>query len=98
MTLLAAHPTARSVGTNRVLRRQIDRCVSRALVDAGYARRLLTDPTIAVEQSGCSPQQFKTLRGIQAVDVVDFARQAHALFWRADGSTLVLEENLPLVS
>jgi hypothetical protein len=79
---------------DRDLRRQIDRCVSRALVDSEYARRLLADPTIAVERSGCSPQQFKSLRSIHAVDVVDFSRQAQAMFWRVEPTSPYLEERV----
>jgi hypothetical protein len=74
------------------LRRQIDRSVSRALVDSEYARRLLSDPTIALERSGCPPQQFKSLRGIHAVDVFDFARQAQAVFWQVEASPAYLED------
>ena len=79
------------------LRRQIDRSVSRALVDGEYARQLLIDPTIALEETGCPPQQFKSLRGIQATDLVDFAQQAHALFWRVGPQSTYLEE-LPLAA
>jgi hypothetical protein len=63
------------------LRRQIDRSVSRALVDNDYARLLLADPTVALEDHGCAPQQYRSLRNIRATDLVDFARQAQALFW-----------------
>lgn len=86
-----------SVG-DRDLRRQIDRSVSRALCDRDFAERLLTDPTIALQDGGCPPQQYKSLRSIQAIDVVDFARQAHALFWRAEPTRSYLEEQLPLAA
>ena len=77
----ALAPDRQSVSSHGDLavRRQIDRSVSRALCDREYEARLLTDPTIALEETGCPPQQFKTLRSIHAIDVVDFARQAHAL-------------------
>lgn len=71
----------------RDLQRQIDRSVSRALVDHEYARHLLADPTVLLEDRGCSPQQYLHLRSIRAESLPDFARQAHALFWldqRAD--------------
>jgi hypothetical protein len=85
-------------GANRELRRQIDKSVSRALVDSEYARQLLVDPTIALEQTGCPPQQFRSLRGIHATDVIDFAQQAHALFWRVEPKASRLEEQLPLAA
>jgi hypothetical protein len=69
------------------LRRQIDRSVSRALVDGEYAQHLLADPTVLLEDRGCSPQQYLHLRNIQADSLPDFARQAEALFW-LDGSHL----------
>jgi len=80
------------------LRRRIDLSVSRALVDVDYARRLLTDPTVAIEDFGCPPQQFKSLRSIHATDLVDFARQAHALFWRVEPQAAYLEDQLPLAA
>ncbi len=63
------------------LRRQLDRSVSRALVDPDYATLLLADPTLILEDRGCPPQQYLSLRSIQASTLVDFARQAQALFW-----------------
>jgi hypothetical protein len=71
-----------AAATDRELRRRIDHCVSRALVDRAYARVLLADPASVVEDAGCSPQQLKELRSIRATDLGDFARQARALFWR----------------
>jgi hypothetical protein len=93
--LLSDRPTfARTSDVN--LRRQIDRSVSRALFDNDYAHRLLTDPTIALEESGCPLPQLRSLRNIHATDVVDFARQAHALFWRAEPKSYL--EDLPLAA
>ena len=69
------------VARERELRRQIDRSVSRALVDGAYARLLLDDPTLAVGEHGCTPQQYLELRAIRARDLRDFAVQAEALFW-----------------
>jgi hypothetical protein len=70
-----------SVISETGLRRQIDRSVSRALVDAEYARLLLSDPTVVLEDRGCPPQQYLSLRSIEASSLLDFARQARALFW-----------------
>ena len=80
------------------LRRQIDRSVTRALFDRDYEQRLLTDPTIALEDSGCPPQQFKSLRSIHAIDLDDFARQAYALFWQMESNSSYLEDELPLAA
>ncbi len=84
-----------SLSSERMLRRQIDRSVARALVDRDYASLLLKDPTVALEDQGCPPQQFKSLRGIHAVDLVDFARQAQVVFWGVE-PTPSLEAQLPL--
>jgi len=65
------------------LRRRIDRAVSRALFDADYASILLADPTVVLEDRNCPPQQYLSLLSIHATDLVDFARQARALFWMA---------------
>jgi hypothetical protein len=92
VSLLTERPNATPNTTEKQLRRQIDRSVSRALVDSEYARRLLSDPTIALERSGCPPQQFRSLRSIRAIDVFDFARQAQAVFWRVEPSPSYLEE------
>jgi hypothetical protein len=75
------------------LRRQIDRSVSRALVDSDYARSLLADPTVVLEDRGCSPQHYLHLRSIHADSVVDFARQAQKLFWFDRQSRSQFEED-----
>lgn len=75
---------ARSFIGERDLRRQIDRCVSRALIDADYANRLLADPSVVIEDSGCSPQQRKALRSIHATSLLEFALQARTLFWAVE--------------
>lgn len=89
-----------TLSAEKWLRRQIDRSVSRALVDREYATLLLSDPTVALEERGCSPQQFKSLRGIQATNLADFARQAQALFWLVERSpaSSALEAELPLAA
>jgi hypothetical protein len=87
----------RFIGEHDV-RRRIDRSVSRALVDREYASLLLTDPTVALEDHGCTPQQFKSLRGIRATNVVDFARQAQAMFWTGQPKSSGLEDELPLAA
>ena len=63
------------------LRRQIDRALSRAIVDPEFAAVLLADPVVALGRSGCTPQQRLELRGIRARDLKDFAVQAETLFW-----------------
>ena len=73
-----------SVVSEKALRRQIDRSVSRALVDEEYARTLLANPTVVLEDRGCPPQQYRTLRSIRASSLIEFARQAHELFWAAE--------------
>lgn len=78
--MLDYHAIAPELG-ERELRRQIDRSVSRALVDHDYADHLLADPTVLLEDRGCPPQQYLHLRSIRAESLTDFARQAEALFW-----------------
>jgi hypothetical protein len=63
------------------LRRRIDSSVARALFDREYAQLLLADPTILLEDQGCTPQQYLELRGLRADNVKEFASQAEALFW-----------------
>jgi len=95
-------PATASVLGERDLRHQIDRSVSRALVDGDYARLLLTDPTVVLEDHGCTPQQQRTLRSINASNLLDFARQAQALFWAVDPLSLrnsnPQEDQLPLAA
>src|SRR5579862_5752468 len=76
------------------LRRQIDRSVSRALVDRDFERLLLTDPTVVLEDHGCPPQQYRSLRSIRATDLSDFARQAQQLFWIVDAKPARTEDHL----
>jgi hypothetical protein len=73
-----------SVIGEKDLRRQIDLAVSRALVDPEYATLLLANPTVVLNDHTCPPQQYLSLLSIQAGDLVDFARQAWALFWMSD--------------
>ncbi len=54
------------------------------MFDGDYASLLLADPTVVLEDRGCPPQQYLSLRSIHATDVVDFARQARVLFWMAE--------------
>jgi hypothetical protein len=104
---MLAHPPAPvSVIGEKELRRQIDRAVSRALVDGEYASLLLADPTMVLEDHTCPPQQYLSLLSIQASDLVDFARQARALFWMsefafastANRRNLMQEEHRPLTA
>jgi hypothetical protein len=82
------------------LRRQIDRSVSRALVDGDYERLLLSDPTVVLEDQGCAPQQYKRLRSINANNVVEFARQAQSMFWAVEPvlNPIVREDQFPMVA
>ena len=104
--MFAQAPAAVSLLSEKDLRRQIDRAVSRALFDRDYASVLLADPTVALEDHGCPPQQYLSLRAIHACDVVDFAHQARARFWiepvapqpRLTLRDLKKEEQRPLVA
>jgi hypothetical protein len=91
-------PAPLSVLSENDLRRQIDRSVSRALVDDDYARLLLTDPTVVLEDRGAPPQQYKSLRSIHANSLLDFARQAQSLFWAIERQPLVQEDRRPLAA
>jgi hypothetical protein len=92
--MLAQAPSAVSIMSEKALRRQIDRAVSRALVDGEFASLLLANPTVVLEDHGCPPQQYLSLRGIQANNLVGFARQAQALFWSSE--PLPFDHNLAL--
>jgi hypothetical protein len=79
--MLDMHALTFAATSEKELRQQIDRSVSRALVDDDYAQLLLADPTVAVDGHGCAPQHYKKLMQIKASSLVDFATQAQALFW-----------------
>jgi hypothetical protein len=79
----AARPDFALIG-EKDLRRQIDRSVSRALVDGDYAQKLLSDPTVVLEDRGSTPQHYKELHGIHASNLRDFAEQAQSIFWAAE--------------
>jgi hypothetical protein len=96
--MIAERPVSVSVIGEKDLRRQIDRSVSRALVDRDFASLLLTDPTVVLEDHGCPPQQYRSLRNIQATDLLDFARQAQSLFWIVEPSQTRDETQLPLAA
>jgi hypothetical protein len=97
--MLTEQPVSLPSFTEKDLRRQIDRSVSRALVDREFAQLLLNDPAVVLEDHGCPPQQYRSLRGICATDLVDFARQAQQLFWIADPTfPTVPQEELPLAA
>jgi hypothetical protein len=95
--MLRIDPASTSYLAERELRHQIDRSVSRALVDGEYAQQLLADPTVLLEDRGCSPQQYLDLRSIHAESLTDFARQAAALFW-LDHQSSYQEDRLPLAA
>jgi hypothetical protein len=97
MPVIAERSASFALIGEKDLRRQIDRSVSRALIDGEYARLLLTDPTVALEDHGCAPQHYRSLRSIRATDLVDFARQAQALFW-IEPNSMTQEDQLPLAA
>jgi hypothetical protein len=98
--MIAQDTACQPVIRDKELRRHIDRAVSRALVDREYARLLLSDPTVVLEDHGCPPQQYLSLLSIQASTLLDFARQAQALFWaiKPDKQELMEEDALPLAA
>jgi hypothetical protein len=98
MTMIDHCPASPVLIGEKDLRRQIDRSVSRALVDDEFARLLLTDPTVALEDHGCAPQQYRSLRSIRATDLVDFARQAQALFWIVEPQSSTQDDQLQLAA
>jgi hypothetical protein len=95
--MIAEAPAAEYLA-DKAVRKQIDRSISRALIDGEYQRLLLSDPTVALEDCGCSRQQFNSLRSIDALDLDDFARQARALFWLGEPTPSRLEVTLSLVA
>ncbi len=98
--MIAQDTACQPVIGGKELRRHIDRAVSRALVDREYARLLLSDPTVVLEDHGCAPQQYLSLLSIQATTMLDFARQAQALFWaiKPDKQELMEEDALPFAA
>jgi len=95
-----SRPISLSVISEKDLRHQIDRSVSRALVDSDYARLLLSNPTVVLEDRGCPPQQYRWLSSIDANTLPDFARQAQALFWAAEPARPALqqEDRVPMAA
>ena len=55
---------------------------------------LLSDPTTILGEHDCPPQEYLSLRSINASNLLEFAEQAQALFWgsarawRASGALL----------
>jgi hypothetical protein len=70
--------------SEKELRRQINKSVSRALTDGDYLRLLLADPTVVLEDRGCPLPQYRQLQTITASSLLDFAHQARSLFWAVD--------------
>lgn len=66
---------------DRLLRPQLDRAISRALVDPPFAQRLLANPVLAVADSGCSPQHQLELRQVRARTLRELASRLESLFW-----------------
>ena len=96
--MIAEPPASFSLIGEKALRRQIDQSVSRALVDGEYARLLLANPTVALEERGCTPQQFKSLRNIRATDLLDFARQVQSMFWIVEPHPAAEQAEHPLAA
>ena len=94
MTMIYTIASQIAASSDRDLRKQIDRSVSRALVDRDYAKLLLDNPAVALEDHGCPPLQYRSLRSIRATDLVDFAQQAQALFWRVGPATVRRDDQL----
>ncbi len=76
------------------LRNHIDRSLSRAMFDKDYESMLLADPALLLGDTGCAPQQQIDLLNIRASSLLDFARQAQALFWPSVEHSL-FEEGFP---
>jgi hypothetical protein len=72
------------LNSERELRQQIDRSLSRALFDKEFASMLLADPAVALGDRGCTPQQRRDLLNIRANSLLDFALQAEARFWLSE--------------
>jgi aconitate hydratase len=70
--------------SNEEVQETVTSAVHKEMFDREYASLLLSDPTVVLEDRGCPPKQYLSLRSIQANDLVDFARQAQALFWIAE--------------
>ena len=97
--MIDTRTTATFVESNeKDLRRQIDRSVCRALVDGEYARLLLSDPTVALEDRGCPPQQYRSLRDISASNLHEFALQAQTLFWAVETTPVRQEDQRTLAA
>ena len=97
--MLTERPMSLPSISEKDLRRQIDRSVARALVDREFQQLLLSDPSLALDNHGCPPQHYRSLRGIRATDLVDFAKQAQQLFWIVDPTfCAVPEDELPLAA
>jgi hypothetical protein len=81
-------PTSSHIGAfrpswpqERRIRRQIDRAVGRALVDDGFAARLLAEPALAVDADVCGQAHCRDGCCCRAEDLADFARQMITRFW-----------------
>lgn len=94
------NPSSHAEIGEKDLRTRINRSVSKALGDGVYERLLLADPTVVLEDHGCSPQQYMWLRSIKAQSLPDFARQALELFWATEPARTDLpqEERVPLTA
>ena len=64
------------------------------MFDKDYESMLLADPAVLLGDTGCTPQQQIDLLNIRASSLLDFARQAQAMFW-PNAEHHVYEEALP---
>jgi hypothetical protein len=92
-----SRPTLSQV-SEKELRRQINKSVSRALVDGDYLRLLLADPTLVLEERGCALPLYRSLQTIKASSLLDFAHQARRLFWAVDATPAHQEDQRQLAA
>ena len=92
-----SHATVSQI-SEKELRRQINKSVSRALTDGDYLRLLLADPTVVLEDRGCPLPQYRSLQTIKASSLLDFAHQARGLFWAVDATPVPQEDQRPLAA
>src|SRR5689334_24652582 len=91
MAIMTAHRTAND--SEKQLRHQIDRSLSRPLFDTEFASPLLADTTVILDDDhGCTPQQRRDLITIRASSLLEFAQQARALFWASPDERYQHEE------
>jgi hypothetical protein len=97
--LLETMTLAPSSTNDRVQQRQIDRSICKALTDGEFARQMFSNPTVVLEDVGCTLSQYRSLRSVRATTVNDFARQVHHIFWPIETMpSLLTRQELPLAA